>query len=248
MHKQLKTIDNKNLSFLKVTNDDNFIDFKDIIYNFSNQPQVRIEQKYDILFSEAIKSNSFIKIVKELEREFNKTYILWKLTENISYWTTMFFSSKFTIGNGFKILQRIFILKQIFLTQLRYNSNIWLKLTKKQTERIKNPKDSNAINYKLILLFCDFNENEDLKSLISEEQKILLNLVLRSDKIEDFIELNKNINLDVFRYLPINIKLFQGEVIRSTSNLNLKEKAKLAYSTFMQLYCIFIEENYSNKI
>ncbi|ALD66219.1 hypothetical protein [Spiroplasma cantharicola] len=247
MLEQLKNINNNNFALLKVVNNDNFVDFKDIIYNFLNQPQIRIEKKYDILFSQAFKINCFKKVVKELEKEFTKNYVLWKLTENISYWTSIFFSSKFSIGNGMIILQKIFILKQIFLVQLRYNSNIWLKLNKKQTEKIKPSKNLDNINYKLLLLFCDFNENEDLRSLITKEQKELLNLVLKSDKIEDYVELNNKIKINIFKYLPINIKLFQGEVTRLTSKLNKKEKAKLAYVTFMQLYCIFVEENYINK-
>ncbi|AUB31420.1 hypothetical protein [Spiroplasma floricola] len=248
MLKEIINKDENNLVFSKIVNEKEIVNFKDIIYNFLNQPQIKIEQKYDLLFSKAIKKNCFKDLVKELESDFKTNFVLWKLTEKISYWTTMFFSSKFKNGNGFKLLQKIFILKQVFLAQLRYNSNIWLKLSPNQTLKIKSKKKETEINYKLLLLMYDFNESEeDFFILLNENQKEILNLVLKSNNIEDFLKLRTKIEIDLFKYLPINMMLLQAQLIKNSSKLNLKEKAKLSYSTFMQLFCIFVEENLSRN-
>ncbi|WP_339021531.1 hypothetical protein [Spiroplasma endosymbiont of Atherix ibis] len=180
--------------------------------------------------------------------DFKTNFVLWKLTEKISYWTTMFFSSKFKNENGFKLLQKIFILKQVFLAQLRYNSNIWLKLNTNQTLKIKSKRKETEINYKLLLLMYDFREdNEDSFVLLNENQREILDLVLKSNNIEDFVKLREKIKIDLFKYLPINMMLLQAKVIKNSSKLNLKEKAKLSYLTFMQLFCIFVEQNLSRK-
>ncbi|AUM62534.1 hypothetical protein [Spiroplasma monobiae] len=246
----LKRIINKeedNLIFTKFANKVNHIDFKDIIYNFLNQPQIKVEQKYDLLFSNAIKRNCFKEVVKNLEQDFKNNFILWKLTERISNLTNKFFSSHFRKGEGFKIIQRLFLLKQIFLAQLRYNSNIWLKLDVNQSQRVLDKKNDLNINYKIALMLFDFNDNDDLSNLINGDQKLILDLVLRSNSIEEFVTLNNEIEVDIFKYLPINMMLLQAQMIKSNSKLNLKEKAKLSYSTFMQLFCIFVEENLSKK-
>ncbi|AGR41998.1 hypothetical protein [Spiroplasma diminutum] len=247
MLKQIINTEQSNLAFTKMLNRNIHTDYKDIIYNFINQPQIKVEQKYDILFSQAIQKNCFKKVVKEMEKDFPKFYILWKLTEKISYWTNIFFSSKFESGNGLKTLQNILILKQLFLTQLRYNSNIWLKLNATQSEKIKVKKDKQNINYKLLLLIADFKDLKESLNLINEEQKTILELTLRSNNIEDYIELNNRLEINIFKYLPINILLLQSQMIKNSTKLNLKEKAKLSYSAFMQLLCIFVEENLSKK-
>ncbi|WP_339021530.1 hypothetical protein [Spiroplasma endosymbiont of Atherix ibis] len=55
MIKEIINKDESNLIFSKIASEKEIANFKDIIYNFLNQPQVKIEQKYDLLFSKAIK-------------------------------------------------------------------------------------------------------------------------------------------------------------------------------------------------
>ncbi|QHX36540.1 hypothetical protein [Spiroplasma sp. BIUS-1] len=247
MLKQIINKEENNLIFSQITNSEEFIDFKDVIYNFLNQPQIKIESDYDKLFTSAIKKNCFKEVVKELEKDFKNNYTLWKITERICYLTNSFFSSKFKNGEGLKILQKIFMLKQVFLAQLRYNHNIWLKLDANQSQKITSKKIESPINYKLLLLLFDFKENDENFITLTADQKATLNLVLKSNKIEDFVSLKNSIKTDIFKYLPLNMMLLQSQMIKSNSKLNLKEKAKLSYSTFMQLFCIFVEENLSRK-
>ncbi|WP_338985488.1 hypothetical protein [Spiroplasma endosymbiont of Diplazon laetatorius] len=247
MIKQIINKEENNLIFSQITNNNDIVDFKDVIYNFLNQPQIKIEAKYDDLFSKAIKKNCFKEIVKELEKDFKTNFTLWKITEKICYLTNKFFSSKFKKSEGLQLLQKIFILKQVFLAQLRHNSNIWLKLDSNQSQKINHKKNENPINYKLALMLFDFNEKDDFFINLSDDQKQILNLVLKSNSIEDFVNLNSDLKIDIFKYLPINMMLLQAQMIKGNSKLNLKEKAKLSYSTFMQLFCLFVEENISKK-
>ncbi|AGR40994.1 hypothetical protein [Spiroplasma taiwanense] len=83
------------------------------------------------------------------------------------------------------------------------------------------------------LLIVDFSIFEKSTLIFSNEQKEILSLILKSENIEDFMELKKYLKINVFKYLPLRIMLLQREIIKQKNKLSVRENSKITYNTFM---------------
>ncbi|AHB36191.1 hypothetical protein [Spiroplasma apis] len=247
MEKNINTYENLSSSyiFLHLLTTNNKTNPIPLTLDFLNEPQTRIEKKYDLLLLDAIKNVCFKKVSKAINEDFENSFILKGLLYIIKKQTVNIFEKHF---EGLDLIAEFVRLKaacKLFTNQIRYDPNLWLTIDKKERHNLHNKKNKDNFDWNMALLLLDFDILKDMGIVFIEKEKQVLKDLLEIKMIDSFEDTNERLMNNQGSYLPIKMFLLEKELLTKEKNLTRKRKKmdKIIFSTFMQMICLFIRKN-----
>ncbi|QEH61683.1 hypothetical protein SCHIN_v1c04860 [Spiroplasma chinense] len=210
------------------------------LFNFDIVANTFICKKYYTLLNQSISSLNFNSLYKNMKEDFLEYETLAHIANEIRLLTYKVFKKNYYSNQIFEGVLKIKNLIQLFLNQIRYDANIWLRLNKKQRKQIKTKEQ---LNWNLVFMLMDFRVFNNLPYALTEYQRDILKQIL-SIRISDSFEMIKSKLFKIRNsFLALRIFMLEREGLNGNDKKLNKEFENLIFATVMQMIAIFVRQN-----